>query len=262
MNWYDGQSGAGIKAGLVILWFALWFGVERWHHRPADKKRFGRNIGLWLVNSLMSPLLVLPISAWACGHALNWRPDDVIAVMIDILILDLAIYGWHRWCHHQPLLWRFHRIHHLDRHLDTTTALRFHGGEVLLSAIARAGLILVLDIEWVSVVIFETLVLCSSIFQHADIRLSPRLDSLLSRVIVTPAWHHLHHHPDVAHTNSNYATIFSCWDHLFTSHNKTIWQDDMPSGLDDLPDLPLWKLMVRPFRQKSQNFLPKSGRAK
>jgi sterol desaturase/sphingolipid hydroxylase (fatty acid hydroxylase superfamily) len=32
------------------------------------------------------------------------------------------------------VLWRFHEVHHRDRHLDATTALRFHFGEVALAA--------------------------------------------------------------------------------------------------------------------------------
>jgi len=250
MNWPDGQPGgqlAEIKTILVLFWFVLWFGIERLRHRAINGHRWKRNLGLWMVNAIMSPLLILPISAWASQQRFDWRPDNIF---VDLLILDAAIYGWHRLCHFQPFLWRFHAIHHLDQHLDTSTAVRFHVGEVLLSALARAGLMIIMDIDFTSVVIFETLVLMASIFHHADLRLPPRLDKYLSWFVVTPGWHHLHHHPDTVNTNSNYATILSLWDRLFTSKNPRQWQDTMPCGLDDHIDPPLWKLWLRPFLRR------------
>ena len=82
----------------------------------------------------MSPLIILPLSAWAAAAAPAWRPAGWIGLgplLIDLLILDLLIYGWHRANHVLPWLWRFHEIHHLDQFLDATSALRFHFGEVL-----------------------------------------------------------------------------------------------------------------------------------
>ena len=42
-----------------------------------------------------------------------------------------------------------------DELLDTSSAVRFHFGEVALSALARAGVIVLLDLPLASVVLFE-----------------------------------------------------------------------------------------------------------
>ena len=76
---------------------------------------------------------------------------------LDLLLLDCWIYWWHRINHRLPLLWRFHEVHHLDEMLDTTSALRFHFGEVVLSSFVRAGLIFMLAMPLASVVVFEVL---------------------------------------------------------------------------------------------------------
>ena len=108
------------------------------------------------------------------------------------MLLDLLIYWWHRANHRLPLLWRFHQVHHLDRFLDTTSALRFHFGEVLLSVLARAAVIVLLDIPIASVLVFETLVLVAAIFHRSGLRLAAGFERALARVVITPSIHWEH----------------------------------------------------------------------
>jgi len=163
------------KALAVGLWFlGLLFAERLWPAaglpaviaRPADAwRRVGRNLGLWLLNLLLSPLIVLPLSYWAAAQQLTWRPQwwgGTAGLLLDLLLLDLLIYWWHRANHVVPFLWRFHEIHHRDGFLDTTTALRFHFGEVLLSAAARAAAILLLAIPFRSILVFEAAVLAAA----------------------------------------------------------------------------------------------------
>jgi sterol desaturase/sphingolipid hydroxylase (fatty acid hydroxylase superfamily) len=85
--------------------------------------RIGRNLSLAAINALLSPFVVVPLTAFAASHAPDWRPASW-NIALDILLLDLWIYWWHRANHELPFLWRFHEIHHLDGFLDATTALR------------------------------------------------------------------------------------------------------------------------------------------
>ena len=85
-------------------------------------------------------------------------------------------------------LWRFHKVHHSDRALDVTTALRFHPGELLLSGIAKAfgsRCSVPPPVAWF---LFEALVSASAQFHHADLRLAPRLERALRWLWVTPAF--------------------------------------------------------------------------
>jgi sterol desaturase/sphingolipid hydroxylase (fatty acid hydroxylase superfamily) len=141
-------------------------------------RRVARNGGLFGLNLLLSPLIVLPVTVWATSFSLGLRPawwTGGLGLTLDILLLDLWIYWWHRANHEIPLLWRFHQVHHLDETLDVTSAVRFHAGEVVLSALVRALVIVAFDIPLASVILFEGLVLACAIFHHSDARLPQRV---------------------------------------------------------------------------------------
>jgi sterol desaturase/sphingolipid hydroxylase (fatty acid hydroxylase superfamily) len=247
------------KGAAVAVWLALLFMAERL--RPADDRprpeiggawqRLARNFGLWLANVALSPLIVAPLSLWAAAHALPWRPSwwgGAGGLVLDLVLLDLWIYWWHRANHRIPLLWRFHAMHHLDRVLDTSSALRFHFGEVLLSAAARGAAIVALGLPIVSVVVFEALVLGAAIFHHSNLALPPRLEATLSQFVVTPSIHWVHHHRIRRDTDSNYSTVLSLWDRLFASRSPRPRVAGMPIGVEGRDELALPQLLVAPFR--------------
>lgn len=252
------------KLIVVLAWLALFFVGERvWPAAlppPAlsapggGPRRLGRNLVLWAINSVLSPLIVVPLTAWAAAFEgpIDLRSSGLggwPGLLLDLLVLDGLIYWWHRFNHEWPMLWRFHRVHHLDRFLDSTSALRFHFGEVLLSAAARAGVIILLDVPLTSVVAFEATLLCATIFHHSNLRLPPRLERGLARVVVTPSIHWVHHHAARFDTDSNYSTLFSFWDRLFGSASPTQRRPDMPIGVEGEAEPPLPELVLLPFRR-------------
>ncbi len=245
------------KSAAVAAWFALFFLAERVHAAAMPRAvaapwhRLGRNMLLWAANAVMSPLLVLPLSALAAAHSLDWRPlwwRGAGGLAVELLLLDMLIYWWHRASHVVPFLWRFHSVHHRDRFLDATTALRFHPGEVLLSAAARALVIIVLAMPLASVLVFEGLVLLATIFHHSNLKLPPRLERCLSWLVVTPSIHWVHHHRLRRDTDANYSTVLSLWDRLFTSRSPTRRSPDMTIGMEGGEELPLGELLLSPFR--------------
>jgi len=246
------------KAAGVVVWLGIFFIAERLLPQapPPDEPghdRLGRNGGLWLINVVLSPLVVLPLTAWAAGHGLVARPawwSGWWAVGLDLVVLDGLIYWWHRANHELPPLWRFHGVHHLDRFLDSTSALRFHFGEVLLSAAVRAAVIVLLGLPLASILVFESALLAATIFHHSNLRLPHAFERRLALILVTPSIHWVHHHRHRADTDSNYSTIFSLWDRLFGSRSATIRTPAMPIGIEDEDDLPLAQLLLRPFRRR------------
>ncbi|HIC80915.1 MAG TPA: sterol desaturase family protein [Kiloniellaceae bacterium] len=259
----------GWKTAAVGLWILLFFAAERLlpaarppaalADRPGGIRRLGRNLGLWAVNLGLSPLIVLPVTFWAAGHAWGWRPEwwqGLPGLALDILLLDVLIYWWHRANHEIPFLWRFHEVHHLDRFLDTTSALRFHFGEVLLSALARAGIILLLGFPFTSVLVFEALVLLCAIFHHSNLRLPAAFEALLSRLIITPSIHWVHHHAKRCDTDSNYGTLFSFWDRLFGTRSAKQRDPDMPIGVEGRPEEPILSLLIHPLHSPAPPAAP------
>ena len=216
----------------------------------SDGPRLVRNLGLWAANTLMNPFITLPISAAAAALQLWTRPDlGWAGLVFDLLLLDLWTYVWHRANHEWPLLWRFHRVHHLDQFLDATSAVRFHPGEVVISALARAPLVIAADIPFLTVALFDALMLLSALFHHSNIRLPAQLESALRLFIVTPSHHWVHHHVETADTNSNYGGVLTLWDRLFASWSPHAHTPDMRIGAGDAADRPLLQLALAPFRR-------------
>ncbi len=241
------------KVFIVGAWFVVLAASERLAPaapRPpnSDAPRLARNLGLWGANTLMSPFITVPIGVAAASLQLWTRPHlGWAGLVLDLLILDLWTYAWHRANHEWPLLWRFHRVHHLDRFLDTTSAVRFHPGEVLISALARAPLIILADIQILSLLTFDALVLGAALFHHSNLKLPPRLEAYLRHAVVTPSHHWVHHHVERADTNSNYATLLTVWDRIFRSWSPHRRVPDMQIGAGNEADPPLAQLALAPF---------------
>lgn len=251
-------STAGVKTGLVLIWFLAALLTEQ--VRPAAPppaslagrawwQRWGRNLGLFALSGLASALFVFPVTFWAAQHPLWQRPDWLSGppgLALDLVLLDLWIYWWHRANHELPVFWRFHQVHHRDIHLDATSALRFHFGEVMISAIVRTLPIMLLALPLTSVLIFDILLLIATIFHHANWRLPAGFEHALSRVVITPSRHWVHHHARRADTDSTYGTIFSFWDPLFGTTTATQRSPGMPIGVEGRDEEKFLELLVLP----------------
>lgn len=244
------------KGGIIMGALAFLFIVERIF--PVAKWRGGvwrllRNFSLAGLNFLVGPLIVIPLTVFAAGHGYLWRPEiwsGWQGLLLDLLILDCWIYWWHRINHVLPVLWRFHEVHHLDEMLDSSSALRFHFGEVILSALVRAVVIVTLAMPLKSVVVFEIVIACSALFHHSNLRLPASLEKLLSWLVVTPAIHWVHHHAIRRDTDSNYATVLSIWDRVFGSRSETLRTHELPLGVEGKSDKQLWGLILSPFSRR------------
>jgi len=250
------------KVVIIGVWFILFFCLERIfvaapNAVSAPVLRLVKNFSLFILVSLASPLVVLPIAAWAHNHALWSRPDwayDWVgswSIIVDILILDLFTYWVHRAYHVVPLMWRLHAPHHFDEHLDASSAIRFHVGEVVLSGLMRAPVFILLAIPFSHVVIFETLLLMGAIFHHSNVRIPGSLERVLVWLIVTPSHHWVHHHAIRQDTDSNYGGIFSFWDRLFGSKSSTLRKTEMKIGVEGIEDKGLLALLLSPLDKRT-----------
>ncbi len=232
--------------------------LRRARHRRLSQ-RYVRNLSLFALNGIVSPLLVLYTAFVAQSLSLGWRGEGwqtgALPLVIDLLVIDFFIYWWHRANHAIPFLWRFHEVHHLDDELDSTTGVRFHFGEVILSALVRSVYVVLLDIPLVAVLIAEILLQIITLFHHANLRLPQRLEHKLSYILVLPQWHEYHHRARRRDTDSNYGNILSLWDRLFSSANPQNTPTSIGIGVERKSDLPLLSLLLTPFRSRGKRGL-------
>jgi sterol desaturase/sphingolipid hydroxylase (fatty acid hydroxylase superfamily) len=212
-----------------------------------------------LVNFFLAFLLVR-LSDWAQTaqfgilHLLPFS-SPILFALTGLLLLDFIGAYFVHWLEHQvKWMWRFHLIHHTDEHVDTTTANRHHPGESVirfaftLIAVAITGAPI-----WL-IMLYQSLSVVLSQFNHANIGLPAWLDRTLSWVLVTPDMHHVHHHYTQPYTDTNYGNIFSIWDRMFGTF-ATLDRTQLVYGVDTYPDpaenskvVPLLKIPFLKYR--------------
>ena len=147
----------------------------------------------------------LHLPAWASG-------------ILAFLFLDVLLYGWHRWNHHSSFLWRFHKFHHLDEKMNSTSAVRFHTVELLLSYVWRFTLIPLFGVSVGLFVLYNLVFTAVVILHHSNIRIGRQADYFLRIFIVTPRLHRIHHSVVFEETNSNFSSVLRIWDQLFGTY--------------------------------------------
>ena len=180
----------------------------------------------------------------------------IVIVTVSVLLLDMLIYWQHRLFHTVPALWRFHKVHHADSHVDTTTGLRFHPVEIAMSLGIKAAAVVILGVPAVAIVFFEVALNGFAIFNHANVRLSQKWDDRIGLVLITQRLHRIHHSQAKSESNSNYGFSVSCWDRLFNSFTpRAAFSDEtLPIGQKDVPALKenasIKALLLQPIRFK------------
>lgn len=149
---------------------------------------------------------------WGVLHCVALPP--VLRIACGLVLLDYTLYLWHVLLHRVPLLWRFHIVHHIDRDLDVFTAIRFHFGELLLSVPWRVAQVAILGIDPPTLSAWQTTLFVSVLFHHSNVSLPSTAERTISRIIVTPRVHGIHHSIVSKEMNSNWSSGLMLWDVL------------------------------------------------
>lgn len=169
---------------------------------------------------------------------------------LAVLLLDYTLYLWHVLTHRVPAFWRFHVVHHADLDLDASTALRFHFGELAISVPWRAAQIAAIGVSPRALSIWQTGLLVAIMFHHSNVRLPVQAERWLSRVLVTPRMHGIHHSIIPGETNSNWSSGLAVWDWLHGTVRLNVPQDAIEIGVApyrSADDVTLPAILVMPF---------------
>lgn len=230
--------------------------VRSLQHAPVPcAGRWSANFGLLVAGNVLVSLL-LPIGAVALAKGqeprlmaqLDWPPGALI--LFTFLLIDLWRYWEHRLCHHLTILWRLHLVHHSDSAVDVTTAERHHPLEALASTAIMLALVVALGLPAAGVAIYVLVASVIGIVSHANLRVPPALERALSRIVVTPAVHRVHHSAQQSQTNSNYGAVLTLWDKAFGTWSDPARTDIAQFGLEyfhGARDGGLWRALCQPL---------------
>lgn len=254
------------RAIIFLIGLVVFFSVGVvFPYRTFNVARFRslNNILLTLVNTLVLKILIpssllglavfCEFNGYGVFHTLNL--SFALNVVLTVILFDLLVYWQHRIFHIVPFFWRMHRVHHSDIGFDVTTALRFHPFEIILSVFIKGIAIYITGANLFGVFFFEVLLNFSAMFNHGNFRLGSSLEKVISKFIVTPSFHRIHHSSNREETNSNYGFFLSIWDKIFSSLKSVDIKKEktMEIGLSEFrldSDQSLGSLLYQPFRKK------------
>jgi sterol desaturase/sphingolipid hydroxylase (fatty acid hydroxylase superfamily) len=238
--------------------------------RESKTRRVARNLataGLTaLVTSVLQARLLAPVARRVEEERLGVLHQAAlpraVQTIAGVLLLDYTLWWWHFANHRVPLLWRFHLVHHVDRDLDASTALRFHFGEMALSTFYRMAQFRLLGISQSAASIWQALLLVSIAFHHSNLRLPAAVERRLVRWIVTPRMHGIHHSDYRAETDSNWSSLLSCWDTLHGTLRLDVPQEAIEIGVPAYQcaeEVTLGRITALPFVEQRSDWTGVDG---
>jgi len=229
--------------GVIVLLGAIEFLFPQSSENADRARRWPTNFGLGILNGLivsLVPVLSVGSAQWSADYdvgLLNWIAASWwVALPCTLLVKSLGQYAFHLVSHHNPLLWRLHRVHHCDVHLDVSSALRSHPLEMITSIGFMIPIVVICGLSPIVLAVYEGIEVLVNMLTHANMRVPERVERYVRLLLVTPGLHRLHHSAVQAETDSNYGNVFSFWDRLFGTYRGRAIQPGMTFrfGLDDV----------------------------
>jgi sterol desaturase/sphingolipid hydroxylase (fatty acid hydroxylase superfamily) len=211
-------------AALILVAWELLFPVRA---RKPDRWLGNAALGAISLAIAMGSRIAGPLAGavWADAHDFGLLRlvilPDWFLLLASIALMDLAVWFQHMLFHKLPWLWELHTLHHRDVTLDLTTGFRFHPLEAMVSLLYKGAFAALLGVPIWAVAAFEAWLIAGNLFEHANIRLSARVEGVLRRFIVTPPMHRVHHSRHSDDSNHNFGFAISLWDRLFGTYRHT-----------------------------------------
>ncbi len=182
-----------------------------------------------------------------------------IFTIISVLIMDLCVFTIHYLQHRIPILWNFHQVHHSADQLSPMTLFRLHPIDLILMSLtvslvtgAAIGVLFYLtgeEPQQVSILGINIVVFLFYIggynLRHSHIWLS--YPQWLSKILISPAQHQIHHSRDPKHYDKNMGLIFAFWDGLLNTLYVPKGFEKLRFGINDA--------QPNPFRSVTQMYL-------
>jgi sterol desaturase/sphingolipid hydroxylase (fatty acid hydroxylase superfamily) len=168
----------------------------------------------------MLPREVISVSPWVA---------TILFSIVLALAADFATFFAHFLMHKSPLLWEFHKVHHSAEVLNPFTVYRMHPLDdiitLLIGGVVTGGVDALMRFFISPLgspytlyglgVITLLFYLFGYNLRHSHVWVS--YGDWISKLLISPAQHQIHHSKARRHWDKNYGFIFAFWDRLFGS---------------------------------------------
>jgi sterol desaturase/sphingolipid hydroxylase (fatty acid hydroxylase superfamily) len=217
---------SGYQKIFLLLLFATLVIAEKYRQRREKEKSIVDhsrrvNIQIFLFNNLIMNLLSLVSLLILAENYSEFGLHKLISnlpfkMFVSCILLDGMLYWWHRMCHRYKYLWMFHKVHHSDIDLNTTTTFRLHIVEVLLTTTAKALFIVIIGVPAFLVAFNEIIITAIVMINHTNISFWG--EKLLAYVFIVPCAHYVHHSQTFDEHESNFGFALSIWDRMIGTY--------------------------------------------
>lgn len=196
---------------------------------------------------------VLRLRQWADTPA-----KQVALWLLYLACFDFLYYWLHRAQHRIPWLWRYHMVHHSDVNVSASSVGRHHWFEEgFRYFIVTAPLVVLMGGAHGAPVWVLGFIVLNGIFMHWNV--SFRF-GMLERLVITPAYHRLHHSIEERHYDTNFGVFTQLWDRVFGTRQLPARSDYPETGIVGLSSTRSWALLAPwPILLIRKNAEPPSG---
>jgi sterol desaturase/sphingolipid hydroxylase (fatty acid hydroxylase superfamily) len=179
---------------------------------------------------------------------------EIFQILLVIIGVDFMRYAYHFVIHKIPILWRMHRVHHADTIFDFTVSIKDYPIVQAPTVIFHSIPLLILGAGAHQYIIAISIMLVWNVFIHFNFKLNPKIDNILSYVLVTPRLHCVHHSPNPKETDSNFGLFFVFWDKIFSTYNDKSYAEvqKIHIGLDEFRNPRYIKIYVKKRMEKKE----------
>jgi len=175
-----------------------------------DRRRICRNyayllsgVGTMLLLSHAAPFIRSNVTPWMEWNSLWWE------IPLCFILAEFLNYVIHVAKHRNKFLWKLHFQHHIESSYDIWLVSHNHAVEVVVSGLMISGILALAGMSPLAMQIYFTFYTLAKTYQHSanSYSLGP-----LDYLIVSPAYHRVHHHKG---ESSHYASTLTIFDILF-----------------------------------------------
>jgi sterol desaturase/sphingolipid hydroxylase (fatty acid hydroxylase superfamily) len=186
----------------------------------------GAIVSSWALRLISAELSahLAPLFVWG-----DWVVPNLIGCF---LVAELIGWFLHWVKHRNAWLWRFHFQHHRETHYDLWLISHTHALEVVISGTLMSAILILLGFSPLSINAYFLFYALANPYHHSGFDYSL---GWLDRIIVSPAYHRLHH---AVGSHGNFGNTLTVWDWVFRT---ATWPDEQSAsqlalGIGDGPE--------------------------
>jgi sterol desaturase/sphingolipid hydroxylase (fatty acid hydroxylase superfamily) len=185
-------------------------------------------------------LVAIQVASWPA-----WSQFLLLFVLADFIQWNV-----HRWLHHSPWLWEFHKVHHSVEEMGFAAHLRYHWMETIVYKSVQYIPLAMIGFGLDDFFILHLVTIVIGHLNHANVKITYGPLKYVFNNPVMHLWHHAKELPEGSH-GVNYGISLSIWDYLFGTAFIPNENANEPLGFEQVETFPktFWQQLTYPWNK-------------